>query len=420
MRRPAAALLLAGWALAAAAAEVDPAWPVIREITFTGNETTQEGVMLREMVVRVGDPADPELLERSRQAIQDLRLFSAVELDQGAVDGGVRVRITVEEKYYLLPLPRASLNSDGQYSYGLGLRWSNVLGMNHMLHVTVAQGDRQAVGRGSMVRYHASYEAPFVFDSPYGLALEYTHIEEPSTLDLFSDEVTDSARALLWHAWDDGGPASRGWRLGAGAQWDSQRRFGFAPVASPGQATALVLRADYDDMRFNLHSEEGRRFGLEGRAAARGFGSDYDYDVALASYEQAWRVGTRPHQTLGIFLEGGAYGGGPAGVPRPFILGGSDNLRGYALNFLDGDRYYYGGVEFLRPLHWDWLRGMVFAEAGDAFGGDGPDGTFADVGFGVRLRLDTFVRTEFSFGIAYPLVDPGDGRSVRFFGNGRR
>jgi outer membrane protein assembly factor BamA len=417
IRRAAAALLALAMAPAAAAGGD---WPRVREIVFTGNDTTQAGVLLREMVVRVGDPADPELLERSRQAIQDLRLFSAVELGQEPVADGVRVRVTVAEKYYLLPLPRASLNSDGQYSYGVGLRWSNLLGMNHTLHLTVAQGDRQAAGRGSMVRLHGSYEAPFVFESRYGLGLEFTHIEEPSTQGLFAEEVTDGARALLWRAWTDGGPASRGWRLGAGAQWDRQQRFGVAPVASPGQATALVLRADYDDMRFNLHSEEGLRFDVEGRAAVRGLGSDYDYDEALASYEHSWRVGARPHQTLGVFLEGAAYGGGPAGVPPRFMLGGADNLRGYELNFLGGERYWYGGVEFLRPLRWDWLRGMVFAEAGDAFGGAGPDGTFADVGVGLRLRLDSFVRTEFSIGIAYPLVDPGDGRSVRFFASGHR
>lgn len=420
MRRPAAVLLLAGWALAAGAAGAEPAWPVIREISFSGNDTTRPAVLLREMVVRVGDPADPAQLERSRQAIQDLRLFSAVSLEQEPLGDGVRVRVTVEEDYYLLPLPRASADSDGRYSYGVGMRWWNVLGLNHTLHLTAVQGSRQEAGRGTRQEFRASYEVPFLFDSTYGLAVELGHAEEPVTGALFSDETTDDARVLVSRALGGGGPASHGWRVGAGLQWHDQQRAGVAPVASPGRSTALVLQARYDDMRFNLYSEEGRRFDLEGRATAGTLASDYAYQELVGHYEQAWRVGDTPHQTLGIFAEGGAFDGGPAGVLPPFSMGGSGNLRGYALNFQRGERYYYGGAEFLRPLGVDWLRGAVFLEAGDAFGGDGPDGTFADVGIGLRLHWSGFVRTELNFGLAWPLVDAGDGRSARVYATGHR
>ena len=417
MRRLAAALLLAAWALAAAA---EPAWPVIREITFAGNETTRPEVLLREMAVHVGDRADPVQLERSRQAIQDLRLFSAVDLEQVALGDGVRVQVTVEEKRYLLPLPRVSLDSDGQYSYGVGLRWWNVLGLNHTLHLTATQGNRQEAGRGSRQEFRASYEVPFLLDSPYGLELELGHADEPVTGALFANETTDEARMLFERALGGGGPASHGWRVGGGLQWHDQRRTGALAAASPGHSTALVLQARYDDTRFNLYSEEGLRFDVEGRTTAGTFASDYAYQELTGGLEQAWRVGDTPHQTLGLFAEGGAYDGGPDGVPPPFALGGSHNLRGYPLNFLRGERYYYGGVELLRPLHWDWLRGAVFIEGGDAFGGDGPDGTFADVGIGLRLRWSGFVRTELNLGFAWPLVDAGDGGAARFYASGHR
>lgn len=416
-----AARLFAALALIpAAAATAGTTYPPIREIVFAGNATTQPDVLLRELVVHVGDPADPVRLERSRQAIQDLRLFSSVELEETAQADGVRLLIRLHEKRYVLPLPRASMNSDGQYSYGVGMRWWNVFGLNHTLHLTLAQGSRQEANRGSLQQLHLSYDIPFLSRSPYGLGVDYTHTEEPVTGALFDTEITDSGRWLLTRAFGDG-PASHGWRLGGGVQWQDQRRPGLEPPDAPGQATALVANANYNEARFNIYSEQGLRFDLEARATVDRIASDYRYRELLGNYEQSWPVGDAPHQTFGLFAEAGIYDGGPSGVPPPFALGGSDNLRGYPLRFQRGDGYAYGGVEFLRPLHWDWLRGVVFLEAGETWGAGGepgPDGVFADVGIGLRLRLNSFVRTEFNIGLAFPLVDAGDGGSERVFATG--
>lgn len=413
------ALLVAACALAPAAAGGAEAaeYPPIREIVFAGNVTTRPDVLLRELVVHVGDPADPVRIERSRQAIQDLRLFSSVELEETALPDGVRVMIKLHEKHYVLPLPRASLNSDGQYSYGAGMRWWNVFGLNHTLHLTAAQGSRQEAGRGTLRQFHLSYDIPFIAGSRFGLDTGFTHTEEPVEDAAFDAEITDSGRWLLTRALGDG-PASHGWRIGGGVQWQDQRRPGLAPPEAPGQATALVLTARYDDARFNLYSEQGLRFGIEGRSTLGAIASDYGYRELLAHYAQAWPVGATPHQTMGVFAEAGAFDGGPAGVPPPFALGGSDTLRGYPLRLQRGDQYAYGGIEFLRPLHWNWLRGAVFLEAGDAWGAGDPGGVMADIGVGLRLQLNSFVRTEFNFGIAYPLIDAGDGAGARVYATG--
>ena len=79
----------------------------------------------------------------------------------------------------------------------------------------------------------------------------------------------------------------------------------------------------------------------------------------------------------------------PVGPGTPFELGGADSLRGYANHLLAGDSYYYGGIEVLRPLHWDWLRGVAFIESGNTFAEDGRftlADTYLDAGIGVRAR----------------------------------
>jgi len=416
------AVLVLGGMPAMAVAQQAPAYPTIREIVFSGNETTRANVLLREMVVHVGDPADPDRIERSRQAIQDLRLFRSVDLREETAGDGVRLLITLREKYYVLPMPRASANSDGQYSYGLGMRWWNVGGLNHTLHAVVEQGSRQEQGRGDLLQYRASYDVPFVFDSPYGLGLSFAHSEEAVTDPLPYDEVSDSARWELSRGFGDG-PASEGWRVGGGLQWLSQDRIGPGAPDPAGQATALVLFTKYNDLHFNTYSELGSSFRFEAQSTAGSLASDYGYHELTAAYDHSWKVGATPHRTLGVFLEGGMYDGGPAGAVAAFSLGGSDNLRGYPLRVERGNSYYYGGLEFLQPLHWNWLRGVAFVEAGNVIGegsnGD-PGAVYADVGIGLRMRLNWFVRTELNIGYAIPLVDGGDGRSGRVFATGHR
>lgn len=414
----AAALACAGTPAAPAEA---PAWPRIVEIRFEGNDTTQAKTLLREMLVRVGDPAEPGRIERSRQAVQDLGLFRSVEAKTQEVEGGVRLLLSLREKYYLIPAPRVDANSDGQYAYGLQLRWYNAWGLNHTIRATFKQSERRAAGRGQISQLDASYAAPFVLDSPLGLEGSYRHITQPVEDPATYDEVRDYARFVLTRAFGKPGePASQGWRLGSGLQWQRQDTRGAGAPPPQGQATALVLNTAYNGQHFNLYSEQGPRFGLELEGAAAALGSDYDYSSATANYENSWYVGSVPHQSLGVFAEGGVYDGGPAGAGDAYAVGGSDNLRGYRLNFRSGDNYYYTGIEYLRPLHWDWLRGTVFIETGDAFGGKNGAGSYTDIGLGLRLRLPWFVRVELNAGMAWPVGEVGKDAGGRFFATGRR
>ena len=47
-------------------------FPIISDIVIQGNNTTRPRTILQEMVLSVGDLADSEKIERSRQAIMDL------------------------------------------------------------------------------------------------------------------------------------------------------------------------------------------------------------------------------------------------------------------------------------------------------------------------------------------------------------
>lgn len=395
--------------------------PPIREIVFEGNNTTRPETMLREMVLRPGDAADAALIERSRQGVQDLGLFREVKAREEQVDDGVRLVIGVREKYYVLPSPRADYNSDGQYSYGLQLRWKNVWGLNHSLRSTIKYKNRQEEDRGTALMLTGGYHAPFVFDSPYAIDVSGSYSREPVLLGGGYDDLTATGRLIVARSFWTDNPATESWSAGAGLQWQGHESQGLGAPPPRGRALAMVLNGGYGRQHDNLYSELGQRFGVEAQRTAAGQASDYRYSSATGSYDGSWALGETAHQTFGVFAMAGTYNGGTINGEPPFELGGADTLRGYRHQVLRGTDFWFAGAEALRPIGKPWLRGMVFVEAGDVSGGPlAGGGPYADAGIGVRLRLTWFVNLEFSAGMAWPLRDSGDGRAPRAFAGGYR
>lgn len=392
------------------------AWPRVAEIRFEGNDTTREYVLRREMALVEGDPADPVLIAASRQAILDLGLFREVEILEQAIDDRVLLTVQLREKYFLLPIPRLDASSDRDLSYGLQLRWSNVGGRNHTLNLYVERGDfpedrlRESERSGRI-----AYLAPFLFGTPYELDAGIERIERRRTPeDGGFDETLDRAQLLLRRDFTTGKPR-RGWILGGGLFHQRQQAEGPAAPADDGRALAVVGEVEYRDLRFHVYSETGQR--LRSRLEWAGPGSDYDYQQLTARYARFLPLGEVEHQTLHFLAEAGLRRGGPDSRSA-FFLGGSGSLRGYDSDTFEGEDYWLLGVEYLRPVRWQWLRFLALAEAGGAgasLAPDSPRGPHASVGIGLRIRLPWFVNTEFELGYAWPLRG---GEGGRFFAGG--
>lgn len=396
--------------------------PTVLEIVFAGNDTTQPKVMLREMTVGIGDPADPLKIERSRQGIQDLGLFKSVSVEQTPLEGGVRLTFTVDEKWYFLPTPRLSTNSDGKNSYGLSLRWFNVAGLNHTLRGSWVDSDDKKDNKGRRIRYGLNYSIPFVFDSPYNINFGAGHsrtpilanpiLATPNYVETFDSASFGISRTFSTEV------ASQGWTLGGNVGWSNQDTQGEAGTPAPyGMATALGLSADYRDIRFKIFSEEGDSYSARVTSAVRGVASDYSFNILTAAYSRLLPLGATPHQNLNLHINAGSYHGGPTGVETDsgvFTLGGAGALRGYSSDFLQGDAYYLLSAEYLRPVGWEWLRVVAIAEAGNVFANASDfslNRVYASVGLGLRVRFIALVNFEMELGVAWPM----DGGGARIF-----
>lgn len=392
-------------------------WPRVVALEFEGNRVTREETLLREIDLRVGDRADPEAIERSRQAILDLGLFRRVTIDSLPDPRGVRLRVRLDEKRYVLPIPRIDASSDGDYGYGGQLRWNNVGGRNHTLNVYAERGRfPDDVLRESERSARVAYRAPYVFGSGYGLEALVERIERQTPGPSGAYEQTLDRLQLLVDRDFSRGLPRRGWRLGGGLFHQRQDAAGAFAPARDGAATALVGVADYRDLRFHVHSETGRRFAARLEAADAAW-SDYDYRLLQLDYAQYRPLGEREHQSLHLLAEAGIRQDGPRSR-NAFFLGGSGRLRGYPSQYLAGERYYRISAEVLRPLRWDWLRLVALVEAGGTGGdieGRSPSGVHASVGLGLRIRLSRFVGVEIELGVAAPLRG---GSGLEFFAGG--
>lgn len=389
----------------------EPTW-LLHAIRFVGNQTTRERTLLRELPFKPGDVVTAAALELGRQAIQNLNLFKQVTLEQQAgAQGGVEVVYTVKERWYVLAYPRVDANADGQYAYGGQVDWNNVWGLNHTLRLSVLRKETQREGIGKEQNYSLGYAAPQVLDSRWSLGVGASYTERPVRNDFGQyDERLEAYQALVSRALDATEP-NQGWSAGTGLLWTRQATNN--GLGQYGEALGPVGVLGYRRIKLNIYSEEGLVFSSRLDAARQGLAADYDFARLSLNATRFLRVGATPHQTVHLFGDAAFNWDGPKSV-RYFTLGGVGALRGYERGFREGNAYFRIGSEWARPVFRPWLRTVVIAEAGNVYAHPNdfdPSKLRTSIGFGIRIRVPTFVNVQLEAGVAFPL----GGGGKRFF-----
>lgn len=112
---------------------------IIDKILIAGNKVTDDDIIRREMSSKPGQPADPETLKEDAQRIYNLGLFNKVDMEPLPTgDNKVSILVTVEERFYILPVPQGGFK-DGEISRfwaGLNIKWQNFRGRNETLNLS--------------------------------------------------------------------------------------------------------------------------------------------------------------------------------------------------------------------------------------------------------------------------------------------
>jgi outer membrane protein assembly factor BamA len=380
----------------------------IEAIVITGNKTTRDIVLRAEMLFHEGDTFSVNKMLQSRQSIKNLGLFKMVWVRAEKGEEGAIVTFSVSEKWYILPLPTLSRNTDGDLSYGGELTWENTFGLNHRLNFELQQEDKADGDTEQSVSL--DYRIPKIYGTRYGFE---TGLSRKRTLQDGIDEndetvgkvfLYEDELALGTSRWFKRITPSQGWIGGISARW--LRNYYDVSEGNP------LLEDDFRELNLGLSGGftaiDDFEFYRSGQEYGAGLGTGHH---ALGSTDTYVNLGFywRRYQPLQIPVRANLNTQLQFGVNHgrddEFELGGADSLRGILdKNKLNGDMFAVLNLNWLIPLpNYPAFRWNIFTDVGNTWdrGDFNPFNLENTFGVGARWRIRALVNSTLRLDIAF-------------------
>ena len=410
----------------------------IDELLIRGNTKTKDKVIRRELVIKPGERFDGEKIKKSRQNLNNLGYFDAINFDiePGTAPNRKNLIFEVEEK------------KTGTFTFGGGYSSVNrVVGFAEVSQnnfdignfPTFMGGGQTLKLRGEMGSSRSdlslSFSEPWLMDKPVSLAFDLYDVNREQSR--FSRWDYDEERK--------GGDIGLGWKM-----FDEYTRtyltykYEDVSISNVNEAattaikeeagsfvtsslTPSIVRSTLDNV-FDPGSGSRQSFSVE--VAGGAFGGDRDFIRYILDSRWYWPV--FKDVTLSLHSRGGVveeYDDTTA-VPiyERFFIGGMNTVRGYQdrdIGPKDASGIPSGGkamlianLELTRPLV-EQVKGAIFYDVGSVWAKPG-DINLGDlrssVGAGVRVTTPLGpIRFDYGYGLNY---EPGDKRGRFHFSMG--
>ena len=381
----------------------------IEEIRIEGLSYTKEWVVVNQMYSRVGDVYTEEAATLDYRYLDQLKVFSSINLraDQNPDGDGVILTVTVTEINPYTPSLKIGITDENGFSLGLGGASSNLMGTALKANASFNFGGQSGVRAG--------------LSSPWrpGRLLQYDIVFSWQTRDNKSDNFRENAIELNTAAQRNIG---RHWRLGA--------FFDYFSIGS--DTTGITLSPDNRDNVPRL----GGFIGFDSRDIARDprngifayvdvgksgsfLGGPADYwraNVDVRAYWSPWR-----RHTFALFSFN-TRTSGQVGTDIPvwddFHIGGTNTVRGWNFGARVGKNQTIGTFEYrymlVEPkLIQLWFLKMdlgiqlaAFVDAGTAYNSDDRprDNFISGAGAGIRLIVPAVNMIRFDFAGGQPNI----------------
>lgn len=381
----------------------------IGAIVYQGNDATQRSVMDREIYIQAGDVLDIQKVEKSRQAIMDLGLFSRVSYfirESEDFEATFDIVFVVKEKYYLLILPRVRVD-DNELHYGLQLRWDNAWGLNHQMRMLVEnRGTTQGISEN---RNSFRYYYPNIQESPFNVKVEWQSINNVDESDGLVNRY-DEEFGLSLSRWLNKEGRNRGWLLGGRLKYRKR----FNDVLIGGQASSrldgivLGLEAQYSSVREFEFNRAGKLYSYSLDVSDEEYGSDINFTQHELIYRSYYRVSDNPLSNLNVQTRIG-HSNNDIFDQKAYSLGSSADLRGYENGRFIGNTMLLNNIEYMFP-HPDYpiVRYVYFLDLGNAY--EKFDEVLhkplhVGIGVGLRWKIRSFVKLDLRGDIGYGVTD---------------
>ncbi len=319
----------------------------VDSIVISGNTHTLPHVIRNEMSIAAGRQFTPEMIEFDRNRIYSLGLFTSVDLFLDTLAGRSILRVLVNERWHLFPVPLFGFR-DGDVKrsyYGIGLYHNNFQGRNQKLF-------------GSMV-FGADPSAQISFADPlidheqnlsFGAQLSFNRKRNQSEVEA---SVTGDFDELHY-----GGTVSIGKRIGLfhrvglSVGYNVVEISSYRPsrtVSSSGIDRYLHASASYSFDSRDL-AEYPMQGGYVGAFITRyGLGTS-DVDFSRVGLDLRKYITLPLSFTLALRMNGAFMTGGEIPAYAHAFLGYGDRIRGYFTTVFEGEQVVCSTVELRFPL----------------------------------------------------------------------
>lgn len=400
-------------------------------ILIRGNSKTQDKVILREMHMRPGQVYNSAEVQDAQDRLRGLPNFTSVTVSPIGDDPNFRdLLIDVTEQRTAQISAGVGINSNGGFGGQLGYEQQNFDITNFPTSWSEAFSDRAFTGAGQDLKINfdpgtegtdaiVSFVEPYLFDQPYSFSASGyfdTRIRPE-----FNDQRV-------------GGSIGLGRRFNY--IYSASVSLGAADVDIRNIALPYEVRSPAILAGAGHHTLTDISFKVERDTTNHGNSVIYQGTDAWASFTDAGAMGGTVNynrfqwgyadylqvkedllgrrSVLEFHTEGGDdplkapffdrfYGGGIGSI-RGFEYWGVSPRDGIANDAIGGDFYMTGGVEYGFPIAEDFLRGVLFIDAGDYE----PDWHYGvirtSVGFGFRLVLPILGRQPLALDFGFPIT----------------
>lgn len=388
---------------------------MLENIVIKGNEKTKDYVITREMTIKPGEPFNAKLARRSMQKVYNLGYFEDVnmKLNPGKDPNAVSLEADVVEQ------KTGTFSIGGGYSQSDGLVGIIELGDNNL----GGTGDKAKIhwefgGNASSRNYEFDYTHPWLDDkqtsigfSIYNMTNQYTDYGLYKTSDgsyddratrstydknrkgfevtlgrpqgeYFQNYITFKNRTDTWVS-QVSGPVDYSNPSATDSsyinKYDDYLKDNF------GLTRSVTLTRIFDDRDNVFNPTEGSRFQLSGEFAGKGLGGDFNFNKYTAEARHYFKI--NDDHVIALRVAGG-YATGDISETNQFSVGGSDTLRGYDDDQFKGTKMLTSSAEYRFPIV-KKVQGVVFADAGNAWNGEGYKLNDLKTSVGVGIRVST-------------------------------
>jgi outer membrane protein insertion porin family len=370
----------------------------IERINITGNSTTRDKVIRRELKLIEGEYFSGKKLNKGTENLNRLDYFEEVEAKtrNGSRDDMMIVDINVKER------PTGSFNIGVGYS-----SWERLIGMIQISKENLfgkGQGlNLQAQIGSRTTEFNVSFTEPWIFDKNISSSIglykwqtqydEYTQDSKGGILGVgFPLGIDDYTRASIRYAYDN----ARIEDILSTAALAIQSMLDLSITTS---SLTLGIGRDSRDQIWNTTKGSINSISMEYTGGILGGDSAFNKYIAVSTwyFPVLWKTVLMTRGSAGYIV---GRKGGLLPVYDKFRLGGVDSVRGYEWGDIvpidtatggdiGGDKMWLWNVEYRIPVvKKEGIWGFLFFDAGNAFKKEDSwrTGARRSMGFGMRWR----------------------------------